>query len=264
MKTRPPGIFSRTVGSHIGVPLLCLGLLVFLVGCNSSSLDDGMMAGQRPPAQGYGSGTSGDLAQVAAPFVAATTPGASGYLIGPSDVLDVTVFKAPELSRTVQVGSNGLVNLPLIGDIQASGKTPAALERDLAGKYNAGYIKSPQITVFVKEYNSSRVTIDGAVKKPGVYPTKGHDTLMSAISLAEGLDRDLASTGIVIFSANEDGTRSAARYDLSAIRSGQMRDPTIRGGDVIVVEDSSTKAAFKLFTQILPVGSPLSYLLVAL
>jgi polysaccharide export outer membrane protein len=238
--------------------------VAFLIGCNSSSLDDGMLAGQRAPAQAYGSGGSGDLAQAAAPFVAATTPGSSGYRIGPSDVLDVTVFKAPELSRTVQVGSNGLVNLPLIGDVQASGKTPAALERDLAGKYNAGYIKSPQITVFVKEYNSSRVTVDGAVKKPGVYPTKGHDTLMSAISLAEGLDRETASTEIVVFSVNEDGTRSAARYDLSTIRGGGARDPVIKAGDVIVVEDSATKAAFRIFSQILPVGSPISYLLVAL
>lgn len=184
--------------------------------------------------------------------------------MGPLDVLDITVFKAPELSRSVQIGTNGAINLPLIGDVPASGKTPAALERDIATKYNAGYLQSAQVTVFVKEYNSSRVTVDGAVREPGVYPTRGHDTLMGAISLAKGLDKETASTEVVLFRASEDGTRSAARYDLGAIRSGRSPDPAIVAGDVIVVEDSMTKTTFKLFTQILPVGSPMAYLMVAL
>lgn len=231
-----------------------------LAGCNGYSPDD------TPPSSAHSS-RSGDqaaLAQAAAPYVASSTPGAVGYKIGPLDVLDITIFKAPDLSRSVQVGTNGLVNLPLIGDVPASGKTPAALERDIASKYNGGYLRSAQVTVFVKEYNSSRVTIDGAVKEPGVYPTRGHDTLMGAISLAKGLDKETASTAVVLFRTDADGTRSAARYDLAAIRAGTSPDPIIQAGDVLVVEDSMTKATFNIFKQIIPVGSPLSYFLVAL
>lgn len=238
------------------------GLLagVFLVGCNSSSLDDSNFGAAR----GAGNVGTSELAQAAAPFVEGSTPGATGYKIGPADVLDITVFKAPELSRSVQVGANGLINLPLVGDLRASGKTPSDLERDLSAKLSASYIKAAQVTIFVKEYNSSRVTVDGAVKKPDVYSTKGHDTLMGAISLAGGLDRETASTGVVIFRANPDGTKSAARYDLAAIRGGKSPDPAVQAGDVIVVEDSEMKAAFSLFKGIIPLGSPLSYALFAL
>lgn len=236
---------------------LCLALTALLPGCNNSSPDG---AGQ----SSYAAGNQSALAQAAAPYLATTTPGATGYKIGPLDVLDVTVFKVPDLGRSVQVATHGAINLPLIGDVQASGKTPSALERDIAAKYNAGYIKSAHVTVFVKEYNSSRVTVDGAVREPGVYPTRGHDTLMGAISLAKGLDKETASTEVVLFQANEDGTRAAARYDIATIRSGKQADPAIHPGDVIVVEDSAMKATFKTFAQILPLGSPLSFLLVAL
>jgi polysaccharide export outer membrane protein len=238
------------------VAVLCLTLVALLPGCNNSSPET---AGQS-----YAAGNSSTLAQASAPYIATTTPGAAGYKIGPLDVLDVTVFKVPELGRSVQVATNGAINLPLIGDVHASGKTPSALERDIAAKYNAGYINSAHVTVFVKEYNSSRVTVDGAVREPGVYPTRGHDTLMGAISLAKGLDKETASTEVMLFQANEDGTRSAARYDIATIRSGKQADPAIHPGDVIVVEDSAMKATFTTFAKILPIGSPLTYLLVAL
>ncbi len=238
---------------------MAVGIILagFLVGCNSSSLDDAQF-------KGAPSGGQGELAQAAAPFLAGTTPGASGYKIGPSDVLDITVFKAPELSRSVQVGANGMINLPLIGDVTASGKTPSTLEHDLATKLSANYVKSAQVTVFVKEYNSSRITVDGAVNKPGVYPSRGHDTLMDTISQAGGLDRNTSSNDVVVFHANEDGTKSVARYDLSSIRAGKLSDPSLHAGDVIVVEDSNMKAAFNIFKGIVPLGSPLTYLMVAL
>lgn len=231
----------------------------YLAGCNNSFPESGAAR-----QEGFRSTDQSALAHAAAPFVASTTPGAAGYKIGPLDVLDVTIFKAPELSRSVQVGANGLINLPLIGDLKATGKTPNALERDIAMKYNSGYLKAAQITVFVKEYNSSRVTLDGAVKEPGVYPTRGQDTLTGAIALAKGLDKETASTAVVVFRTEADGARSAARYDLGAIRAGQAPDPAIQAGDVIVVEDSMAKATFQTFKQMLPVASPLTYLLVAL
>jgi polysaccharide export outer membrane protein len=119
------------------------------------------------------------------------------------------------------------------------------------------------VTVFVKEYNSSRVTVEGAVKKPGVHPLRGNETLLRAIALAEGVDRETASTNVVVFSSS-GGARTATRYDIGEIRGGRMADPAIQAGDVVVVEDSALKSGFKVFTQLLPLGSPLSLLFLAL
>jgi polysaccharide export outer membrane protein len=133
-----------------------------------------------------------------------------------------------------------------------AGKTPSAVESELRTKLNGSYVKNPSVRVFVKEYNSARVTVDGAVRNPGVWPLKGTPTLLSAISLAGGLDKEMASTTVVIFRANPDGTRSAARVDLAAIRAGSVVDPTVEAGDVIVVEDSTLKSAYSVFKYILP------------
>ena len=244
-------------------PLILVGAVCALVGallagCNNSFPESNALTGNN-----FGASDHAALAQVADPYFASTTPGATGYKIGPLDVLDVTIFKAPELSRSVQVGTNGMINLPLIGDVRVAGKTPAMAERDVATKYNAGYLKSAQITVFVKEYNSSRVTVDGAVKEPGVYPTRGHDTLTSVISLAKGLDQETADTEVVLF-RSQAGARSAARYDLASIRAGNSPDPAIQPGDVIVVEESMMKNSFKVFTKLLPLANPIAYAFIGL
>ena len=118
------------------------------------------------------------LTKVADKFISASVPGNSAYRIGPLDVLDVSVFKVPELSKSVQVADSGSINLPLVGEVQASGRTAQEMERDIAAKLGAKYLRNPQVTVYVKEYNSQRVTIEGAVKKPGVYPIKGKTSLL--------------------------------------------------------------------------------------
>jgi polysaccharide biosynthesis/export protein len=80
--------------------------------------------------------------------------GNEAYKIGSLDVLDVTVFKVPDLSKTVQVDRNGTITYPLIGEIPAAGKTAGELARDLAQRLNAKYLRSPQITITIKQYNN--------------------------------------------------------------------------------------------------------------
>lgn len=191
------------------------------------------------------------LAKVAETFTASATPGNSAYKIGPLDVLDISVFKVPELSRSVQVADAGTVNLPLVGEVQAAGRTSRDLERDLTAKLGAKYLQSPQVTVYVKEYNSRRVTLDGAVKKPGVYPIRGKTTLVQFLAMAEG-PTDVADTTSIIVFRSVDGKRSAAKFDLDEIRGGSAQDPVIEEGDVIVVNDSMTKTAFQTFLKALP------------
>ncbi len=117
----------------------------------------------------------------------ASTPANDAYRIGPLDVLDISVFQVPDLTKTVQVEQTGAVNLPLVGEVPAAGKTAQEVERDLTARLGAQYLKDPQVTVSVKESNSQRITITGAVKNPGVYTIKGRTSLIQVVAMAGGL-----------------------------------------------------------------------------
>jgi polysaccharide export outer membrane protein len=172
------------------------------------------------------------------------------YRIGPLDVLDITVFQVPELTKSVQVGDNGIINLPLIGEVNVGGKTPNEVERDLTSKLGAKYLQNPQVSVYVKEYNSQSVTVSGAVNKPGVYPIKGKTSLMQAIAMAGDLNPNSDSSILVL--RHTDGKRMAGRFDLSAIQNGSADDPTLQAGDQIVAGSSAIKKGFNTILRALP------------
>ena len=192
----------------------------------------------------------------AAAVVAGLTPGNPGYKIGPLDVLEVSVYKVPELSKTVQVAESGSINLPLVGEVPTVGRTAQDVERELTTKLGAKYLQSPQVTVFVKEFNSQRITVEGAVKKPGVYPLRGRTTLMQAVAMSEGMDQNVASSSIAVFHQGT-GKRAATRYEIDDIRSGKAADPEIVAGDLIVVDNSASKEAFNNFVRALPIANVL-------
>lgn len=184
---------------------------------------------------------------------ASTTPGSTAYKIGPLDVLEISVFKVPDLSRSVQVADTGTINLPLLGEVPAGGKTSRELEQYLAKQLGAKYLQSPQVTVYVKEYNSRRVTIEGSVRKPGVFPISQRTTLLQFVAMAGG-PTEAADTADVLVFRGTSTKRSAARFDLDDIRNGGSEDPVIEQGDVIVVNQSMAKTAFGYVMQVLPVG----------
>lgn len=192
------------------------------------------------------------LPKAADAFAASATPGSAAYKIGPQDVLDISVFKAPELARSVQVADTGTINLPLVGEVKAVGRTAQELEHDLAKRLGAKYMQSPQVTVYVKEYNSQRVTVEGAVKKPGVYPLRGKITLVQSLAMAEGLDPTSDASNVVIF-RRVDGKRFAAKFDVEQIRAGKAEDPVLVEGDLIVAHASAMKAAWQDMLRVLPV-----------
>ena len=192
--------------------------------------------------------------QAADKLTSVATPGSGGYQIGPLDVLDVSVFKVPDLTKTVQVGEDGQINYPLVGDIKAAGKTSHQLEHELAQRLGGAYIRSPQVTVFVREYNSQRVTVSGSVKNSGVFTVKGRTSLMQLLAMAGGVDDSTASGEVVVF-RTINGTRSAARFDTDAIRKGNANDPELQPGDVIVVDTSSTKLALSNVMKVLPLAT---------
>ena len=137
--------------------LLILCLTGALVGCGGGS-------------QGIRSGSAQAVtatSELPAPDTTAESGaylGASDYPVGPLDLLEISVFQVEDLNRSVRINSSGLISLPLIGTVQAGGRTIAELEADIAGKLEAGYLQAPQVSVFVKEFSSQRVTVEGAVK----------------------------------------------------------------------------------------------------
>jgi polysaccharide export outer membrane protein len=188
-------------------------------------------------------GTSAVAADKAAALKTTAAPAApADYRIGAQDTLDINVFQVPDLSRTVQVDSGGKILLPLIGQLTAAGRTPGELASDLERLLGKDYLKDPQVTVAVRDSTSQRVTIDGAVLSPGIYPLSGPTTLMQAVALAKGPDPKLANIRKVAVFRDVGGQRTPAFHDLAAIRAGKAPDPVIRGGDIVVVDTSGTKS----------------------
>jgi polysaccharide export outer membrane protein len=110
------------------------------------------------------------------------------YSIGPADLLEISIFDIPELSKIkARVASEGHITLPLVGTVQAGGKTAMELEETLKTALASKYIKNPQVSVFLLEYHSQRISVLGAVKKPGVFEVGGSRTLVDMLSMAEGL-----------------------------------------------------------------------------
>jgi polysaccharide export outer membrane protein len=171
------------------------------------------------------------------------------YRIGPSDLLEVSVFQVPELSRTVRVNGRGELTLPLIGQVQAGGLTGQQLEEKIAQKLKAAYLQDPQVSVFIKEFISQRVTVNGSVNRPGVFPISGRTTLMQAIAMAGGLAKLANESDIKVIRVGQNGTREVLEYDYAPLRKGETADPPLYASDVIVVGESAGRAALKGVTE---------------
>jgi len=177
--------------------------------------------------------------------------GLSEYRLGAQDLIEVSVFGLQDLNKTVRVNSNGQISLPLIGSVAAGGSTIPELESELAKRYAGGFVRNPQVSVFVKEFSSQRVTLEGAVKKPGIYPLTGRTTLLQAVAVAGGLEPLADLKGVVLFRGVK-GQKMAAAYDMRELRSGKVVDPELFGDDLIVVEQSGSKTALRQFLNVIP------------
>lgn len=177
--------------------------------------------------------------------------GNSEYRIGPQDLLEVSVFLNQDLKREVRVNTVGQISLPLIGSVPAGGKTVQELESDLTAAYGKSYLQNPQVNVFIKEFTSQRVTLEGSIAKPGIYPITGRTSLLQAIAIGGGTQALANETSVVVFRVVK-GQRMAAIFDLKQIRSGQAEDPEIFGDDIVVVDKSQVKSTFRAVIESLP------------
>lgn len=159
------------------------------------------------------------------------------YIIGPEDVLEITVWKNTDLTKTVQVRPDGKISMPLIGDVSAVGRTTAQLTQEITNRLNS-YMENPTISIGVKEVNSYSLFVLGEVTKPGKYPLKSKTTLLQAITLASGFTPVAARNKIVVFRFGKDGEgqiKIKASYDDIVLRDGTAQNIELKPGDQIVV-----------------------------
>jgi polysaccharide export outer membrane protein len=164
----------------------------------------------------------------------AVLPGAADYRIGPEDLLDISVWKNPELSRTVPVRPDGKVSLPLVNDIQAAGLTPTALRQQLTQRLSE-FIPAPEVAVIVREVHSMKVAVVGAVKTPGRYELKSAATVLELIALAQGFT-DFASRDRIVILREENGETQRIPFNYRKVAAGdEQANLTVQAGDIIVV-----------------------------
>lgn len=164
------------------------------------------------------------------------------YRIAPDDVLRISVYHEPDLSlEDAQVSATGMIRMPLIGDVSIGGLTSGEAADVIAGRLGDRYLVSPQVTLFVKKAVGRRITLDGEVREPGLYPFDGRLTLSQAVALGKGPTR-LAGLSQIVVVRRMDGQRQAAMFDLGAIRKGEAPDPEILPGDQVIVGLSRAKA----------------------
>ncbi|HEY0622363.1 polysaccharide biosynthesis/export family protein [Sphingomonas sp.] len=181
------------------------------------------------------------------------------YVIGPLDRVVVDVYGAPDLGRTVQVDASGTLALPLIGEVDAVGKTSSELARAIEDRLRGRYVRNPSVTVSVDAVNQV-MTVDGQVARPGVYPVSGRMTLMRAVASASGVT-EFADTNFVVVFRQVGAKKMAALYDLRAIREGRYADPEIYANDIVLVGEDGGERTFRALLQ---AGSILAAPLVAI
>lgn len=192
-----------------------------------------------------------DSGELPAPVRTDLTAGDRPSLVGPLDTILVDVFNVPDLSRELQVDSSGRISMPLIGTIDARGKTSAELAAAIEGALRGRYVRNPEVTVNIKSSVSQVVTIDGQVVEPGLYPVTNQMTLLRAIASAKGFSEFARQEEVVIL-RTVNGRRMAGLYDVGAIRNGAYDDPPIYANDVIVVGDSPQRRLFRDFVAVTP------------
>lgn len=180
---------------------------------------------------------SADIASVTKPgSTPATKPHDDGFVIGNGDVLAVSVWKQPDLSRSLPVRSDGKISLPLIGEVQATGQTPLKLEEEIATKFQP-YLAEPEVTVIVEQINSQKFNILGRVTKPGSYPLVNPTTVLDAIALAGGCGAFAKQKSIYILRRHPDGSESRLPFNYQDVIKGKntAQNIDLQPHDTVVV-----------------------------
>ncbi len=227
-------------GAFLKNSLISFAALALLAGCSGT-----------PRLGDAGTSKVATVTELPAPKDSDLFAAARPYRIGPFDKLTFSVYGIKELEGEVQADASGRISVPLIGVVEASGRTPAELEQLIADGLRRNFVRNPQVTVNLKDTVSQVITVDGQVKEPGLYPVLGDMTLMRAVATAKGASENARLDDVVVFRTVE-GKRYAALYNLKAIRRGVYDDPALFPNDIVVVGESTSRQLFKDILQAAP------------
>ena len=166
----------------------------------------------------------------------------SDYMIGPGDLLEITVFEAQQLGATVRVSSRGYVTLPLLGHVLVKNLSAREVEEKIEGLYKKSYIKNPHVSIFVKEHFSLRVVVMGEVVKPGSYDFPTRQRLIDVLALAGGLSDNAGVTIQVRRAEGDQGKKDSFIIDLDELlKEGKAElNIVMKGGDVVFVPSAGS------------------------
>jgi polysaccharide biosynthesis/export protein len=192
---------------------------------------NGVLLAQSPSAEVANGRPSSD-----APAAAGMKAHDASYVIGNDDHLAISVWKEPELTKTIPVRSDGKISLPLVGEIQAAGQTPLQLEHEIADRLH-NYMTVPEVTVIVEQINSKKFNILGEIARPGEYPLTLSTTIMDAISLAGGFKEFAKQKGVYILRQNPDGTETRLNFNYKDFIKGKniAQNVKVEPRDTIIV-----------------------------
>jgi polysaccharide export outer membrane protein len=176
-----------------------------------------------------------DADQKAAPSPAKSESDRS-YVIGADDVLAISVWKEPDVSRTLPVRSDGKISLPLVGELQAAGQTPRQLEDGIKQRLQ-NYISEPEVTVIVTESKSRKVNIMGMVVRPGAYRLTTATSVLDSIAMAGGFKDFAKQKSIYVLRQAPDGTQQRIPFNYKDVIKGKNPEQNVRlqAGDTVVV-----------------------------
>jgi protein involved in polysaccharide export with SLBB domain len=219
-RSRPPAAFGRVALSG--------ALLVALAGCT------GGFAGRGVPTHEAGAGASvpqlGEAASDDAPATSVTA-------LGPGDVFEVRVFEEQGLSGVFRVGTDGHIDYPLCGRVRVADLDASGAGAAIADCLRDGYLRSPQVSVFVQEHHSRQVYVFGQVSKPGTFPYRDGMTIVEAITRAEGFTK-VAARNQVVITRVVDGREQRLRVPVEDIGVGRAPNFVLQPGDIVFVPES--------------------------
>lgn len=176
--------------------------------------------------------------RLAAPVAVTPRPQvASEEALGPGDVLEVKVFREPDLSGTFSVGGTGIVDFPLVGPVDVEGKSPDAIASELRRRLSDGYLMDPHVSVFIKEHMSQKVHVLGEVQKSGSFSYTSGMSIIEAITTAGGFTK-LAATNRVKVTRSQGTQEKTFEVQAGDIGSGNAPNFMLEPGDIVYVPEA--------------------------
>ena len=155
--------------------------------------------------------------------------------VGTGDVIEIKVFREPDLAGIYRVGRDGNIDFPLIGKVSTKGKDAETVAADIRARLADGFLKNPQVTVFVREQRSQKVHVTGFVKNPGSFPYEAGMTVIQAITAAGGFTQLASTNGVKVTRAEVE---EPYKIPVDSIRRGESPNFLLQPGDIVYVPEA--------------------------